>query len=43
MAREGIGLALCILGVMGGNSQDFVLPAIIIAIGAILLLTGKEH
>jgi len=41
MVREGIGLALCILGVMGGDSADFILPAIAVILGAYLLLTGK--
>lgn len=44
MLKEGIGFFMMTLGGMMGNSQDFVLPIIIIAIGAWLLLSkgGNE-
>lgn len=40
MLREGIGFALCLFGVVGADSADFILPAIAVILGAYLLLTS---
>lgn len=43
MVKQGIGFFMMTLGGMMGDSQDFIFPIIIIAIGAILLLTSKDN
>lgn len=42
MLKQTIGFFLVCIGVMGGDSEKLWLPLLLIAIGAIILLSGKD-
>ena len=43
MVKQGIGFFMMTLGGMMGDSQDFILPIIIIGIGAWLMLSKGDN
>lgn len=42
MKRQTAGFALMCLGAMGGNSENLIIPLLMIAVGVWLVKSGKE-
>lgn len=43
MLKEGIGFFLMCIGAMGGDSEKLWLPILIMTIGALLIISGKDE
>lgn len=42
MLKQTIGFVLLTLGAMGGDSEKLLIPILLITIGAVLMLIGKD-
>lgn len=43
MKRQTVGFALMCLGAMGGNSENLIIPLLMMAVGIWLVKSGKER